>query len=272
MKLTSVTDVGNGIPVVCLHGFPQNSSAFDLVARDLCRIGFRVIRYDQRGYTEDTSHGARWAFTLSRLARDCIDVLDSLGVEQCILVGHDLGGTVAWEVARLAPERVRHLVVLGVPHPSAFVLSLLGVGQLLRAWYFVAAQSTSFSKLVFSPQRRDSRARFQQFLASRGMHERESSAYLDFLAADDLFVGALRWYQSMPFSGISAFRPCVLPTTLVWGQNDKFTVRAGIRLTRFWVHSSFELHELPDANHWLLDYNSSEVASIIATLGNVDSE
>ena len=101
---------GSGLPVLLLHGIPTSSRVWDSVGADLA-ADFDVIAPDLLGYGEsakpadrDVSMAAQ-AVLLPRL-------LDGLGVERAVLVGHDLGGAVAQRMAVDAPERASGLVLI----------------------------------------------------------------------------------------------------------------------------------------------------------------
>ena len=260
-----VIDEGQGPPVLCLHGFPENASAFDDVASALVAAGFRVIRFDQRGYGDDVLQG-RAAYTVARLAEDAIQVLDQAGVESCIVVGHDLGGIVAWEIGRTHAARVRSLVILGVPHPGAFLLSLLGGRQILHSWHFLVAQSTRLAEALYSPQRPASRARFVSRLAKTGLSAHESERYLDHLAEGSRFVGAIRWYQAMPLSPPrSSFFISQNNVEILWGDADSLTGRLAIRLSHWFVSSGrLRVTILRGATHWLTDQNAGEIVQVVS--------
>lgn len=75
--------------------------------------GHRLIRFDMRGYGQ-TDVGSE-SFSS---AEDALAVLDSLGVESAVLVGCSIGAKAALEVCRMAPERVRGLVLVGADSPG----------------------------------------------------------------------------------------------------------------------------------------------------------
>jgi pimeloyl-ACP methyl ester carboxylesterase len=105
----------SGPPVVLLHGFPYDVHAFDEVTPLLARAGCRVYVPYLRGYgptrflSEDTPRSGQQG----ALAKDLLDLLDALHVQQATLAGHDWGGRAACIVAALWPERVHGLVTQG---------------------------------------------------------------------------------------------------------------------------------------------------------------
>lgn len=262
----SIQDQGAGPAVLCLHGFPQNASVFDEFARQLVDKGFRVIRFDQRGYTDDTSGYARRKYTVGNLASDALAVLDHREVSSCIVVGHDLGGMVAWEMSRIAPSRVVSLVIVGAPHPGAFLLSLVSIRQLARSWYFAAAQSTLLATTLYSPAKPSSRKRLAAELAKSGLTWSESQPYLDFMAHDNRFVGAIRWYQAMPFTSLrSAFFRMTRDAHIVVGDADEYAGRLSIELTGMFAWGKRVTVTMVDGGtHWLFDHHPEAIAAVVS--------
>lgn len=263
-----VLDEGSGPAVLCLHGFPENRSVFDAVAKLLVADGFRVVRFNQRGYTDGSDGLPRCAYTVRRLAAEAIRVMDKLQIESWTVVGHDLGGLVAWEVGRVEPERTRSLVIVSVPHPAAFVLSLIDPRQVLRAWYFVLAQSTRAATWLYSPSKPAARNRLAEGLARRGLPRDESARYLDYLAIGKRFVGAIRWYQAMPFSRLtSTFFRTKVDSHILWGRNDALTGHLSISLSRLFVEQHrLRITEIAGGTHWLVDQRPADVAKAVVTV------
>jgi pimeloyl-ACP methyl ester carboxylesterase len=263
-----VIDEGSGPAVLCLHGFPQNQTAFDKLAALLVGAGFRVIRYNQRGYTDSTDDWPRRAYTVAELAQDAIQVMDERQIDSWCVVGHDLGGLVAWELGRTVPRRANSLVIVSIPHPAAFLMSLVGVRQAIRSWYFVLAQWTRAATWVYSPSKPPSYRRFTAALARHGLPPYQSSEYLNYLAVGDRFVGAIRWYQAMPFSSpsLTLFRAKV-PVRLVWGSADAVTGRLAIELTRLFVQrGKLKIESIAGGSHWLVDQHPADLAKAVEEL------
>ncbi|MEE9608810.1 MAG: alpha/beta fold hydrolase [Myxococcota bacterium] len=102
---------GAGPPdFLCLHGLVDALEIWDRLAGPLAERG-RVARFDQRGHGE--SDAPPGAYRREDLAADALAVLDGLGVERAVWVGHSLGGVVAMAAALAHPERVAGLVLIG---------------------------------------------------------------------------------------------------------------------------------------------------------------
>ncbi len=109
----SVSDDGDGPPVVLLHGFACGKRMWLHQVRAL-KQRFRVIAYDQRGHGLTDAPPAAQRYSASLFAHDLIDVLDALRIERAAIVGFSLGGGPALALAASKPERVSHLVLADV--------------------------------------------------------------------------------------------------------------------------------------------------------------
>jgi pimeloyl-ACP methyl ester carboxylesterase len=104
-----------GLPVVLLHGFPDDARAFDAVAPPLASAGYRVLVPYLRGYgpTRFLSAAEPRMAQQAAIGQDLLDFMDALGINAAALAGYDWGGRAACIAAILAPERVRGLVTIG---------------------------------------------------------------------------------------------------------------------------------------------------------------
>jgi pimeloyl-ACP methyl ester carboxylesterase len=109
----AVTDVGDGPPVVLLHGLACGRRMWFHQIRAL-RSRFRVIAYDLRGHGLTDAPAAATAYSATHLARDLAGVLDALAIERAAVVGFSLGGAPALALAASKPERVSHLILADV--------------------------------------------------------------------------------------------------------------------------------------------------------------
>lgn len=105
-----VREAGGGPAVfVCLHGFLDDPSVWAGVAGALADAG-RVICVQQRAHGDSTCPDGRCS--IDDLAGDVVKLLEALGVDRAVLVGHALGALVAARTALAAPARVAGLVLV----------------------------------------------------------------------------------------------------------------------------------------------------------------
>jgi pimeloyl-ACP methyl ester carboxylesterase len=100
--------------VVLLHAFPLNKSLFDGVTAQIADAGWDVIVPDLRGFGESGFGGVEPDDepSLTFMARDVLDIMDRVGVQSAVIAGVSLGGYVAMELVRQAPERIAALALI----------------------------------------------------------------------------------------------------------------------------------------------------------------
>jgi proline iminopeptidase len=98
---------GSGEPLLLLHGGPALSDYMDMVYPET--QGWRTVRYQQRGLTPSAVSGP---FTVERHVDDAVAVLDALGLERVVVLGHSWGGFLALQLAASHPGRVAGLVIV----------------------------------------------------------------------------------------------------------------------------------------------------------------
>jgi pimeloyl-ACP methyl ester carboxylesterase len=121
---------------ICLPGLSSTSRTFDFIGESLADHGPHVVALDLRGrghseVTRPMTYG--W----QHHARDVVDAANALGAETFDVIGHSMGAYVALEVARLAPSRLRRLVLIdggGIPRYAAFRGILHGLERLERSY------------------------------------------------------------------------------------------------------------------------------------------
>jgi pimeloyl-ACP methyl ester carboxylesterase len=111
-----VAEAGSGPVVVLLHGFPESWYSWRHQIRALAEAGYHVVAPDQRGYGQTDCPAAIDKYTIFHLVGDVIGLLDALGEQQAVVVGHDWGAPVAWNAALFRPVRVRGVIGLSVPY------------------------------------------------------------------------------------------------------------------------------------------------------------
>jgi pimeloyl-ACP methyl ester carboxylesterase len=110
-----LAEAGAGPLVLLLHGFPESWYSWRHQLSALAEAGFHAVAPDQRGYGQTDRPRAIDAYSMFHLVGDVIGVLNALGEERAVVVGHDWGGPVAWNTALFRPDRVRGVVGLSVP-------------------------------------------------------------------------------------------------------------------------------------------------------------
>ncbi|XP_038708038.1 epoxide hydrolase A-like [Tripterygium wilfordii] len=110
-----VASVGTGPVILFLHGFPELWYSWRHQLLYLSSRGYRCIAPDLRGHGDSDAPPSLSSYSIHHIVGDLVGLLDSLGIEQVFLVGHDWGAYVAWLFCLFRPDRVKALVNLSVP-------------------------------------------------------------------------------------------------------------------------------------------------------------
>jgi haloacetate dehalogenase len=114
---------GRGKPLLLLHGFPQSHLMWHRVAPALA-AEYTVVCADLRGYGDSgkpASAADHAPYAKSAMARDLVELMESLGFANFSVAGHDRGGRVAYRMALEYGERIERLAVLDIiPTCEAF--------------------------------------------------------------------------------------------------------------------------------------------------------
>jgi pimeloyl-ACP methyl ester carboxylesterase len=215
---------GDGLPVVLLHGWPGLWFDYRRVLPAAARHGY-VIAPDFFGFGgSGPLDGDPLAAGEEQFARDVLDLLDVLGLQRAILVGHDIGSAVAAATARIAPNRVSGLVLLNPTHPHIGAKRGTPAAQ-REAWY------QHFHLLPLAGQLIDGdRTRVEQYLKHFYTHwagetrieQDDLAVIVDAYARPGAFTSSITWYRAraaLRDRGITP-QPVHLPTIALWGDRD----------------------------------------------------
>ena len=198
-----------GVPVVMLHGVTDSWRSFEHVLPHL-PDDIRAIAVTQRGHGDAPKPDS--GYLIEDLAGDVVDLLDDLGIERAIILGHSMGSWVSQRVAIDHPERVLGVVLAGSfsPRPGAY--------PEMQAF---AAEMMAVRDPVTDKIARD----FQESTIVSPL----PPGQMDEFVLESLKVPARVWNQT--FAGFlevdhsEGLPQLAAPALLVWGEQDAFISR-----------------------------------------------
>lgn len=247
---------GRGPLVVLLHGFPEFWYSWHHQIPALAAASFQVVAPDLRGYNESDKPTGIASYRLETLVEDVIALIQELGFDRAVVVGHDWGGTIAWNLALRYPQRLEKLIILNAPHPAAFWRALWTSTQLLRSWYMF------FFQLPWLPERVIRAGNFAGLertfrhdpIRPGSFSDEEIQLYKQALARPGALTAALNYYRALfryrPKEGIRDVRPIPVSTLLIWGEHDRYLSNHLTENLEKWVPNS-KVCRLPHASHWV---------------------
>ncbi len=235
---------GDGPLVVMFHGFPDLPFGWSDTRDALAGAGYRVVVPYLRGYHPDTIVPGR-RYAAREIGEDAIRLLDAIEAERAVLVGHDWGASVVYRAAALAPDRVRGICAVAIPHPNLLKPSpaLLWGGR-----HFVTLRVPSGPWLM---RRHD--FRYVDTLISRwapnwsGPAREACSREVKAAFRDDRVLdGALSYYRH---AAPGAAEPIRQPGLIVGGTTDIIGA-ATFRRSPDYFTSSCDVVIVDGAGHW----------------------
>lgn len=245
------------VPVLLLHGFPQNSTMWDRVRPSLHGVGLTTITIDQRGYSPGARPSEVEAYATRECVEDVLRVLNQLGVVKAHVVGHDWGSIIAWHLAGEHSDRVTTLTALSVPHPTAFREAIAtDDDQRQRSAYIgLFRREGKAEHLLLENDGARLRALFD------GCPPERVEAYVKPMQTPGALTAALNWYRAMDSYTTSC--PLIsVPTSFIWGERDVAVGATAARACGRYVTGPYEFKSV-DASHWVPDEMSERVTEVV---------
>ena len=281
-----VAELGSGPLVVLCHGFPELWYSWRYQLPALAEAGYRVVALDMRGYGQSSIPADVDAYDLPTLRGDMLGLLDALGEQRAVFVGHDWGAVVVWQLALAHPERVAAVAGLSVPFiPRSPVAP---VGQLRKAlgedFYIVWFQQPGAADAALA---RDVRRTLttRKVWTSQWSREDEPPTLPPWLTEDDLrtyveaftrtgFTGGLNYYRNLDrnweLSADLAGRRVEPPAMFLTGSRDPVRRFMPSELMDDWVTDLREKVVVEGAGHWVQQERPAEVnAALVSFLRSV---
>jgi pimeloyl-ACP methyl ester carboxylesterase len=259
-------EAGDGPMIVLLHGFPEFWYGWRAQIDRLAAAGFRVVAPDMRGYNLSSRPDGVSAYAADKLADDIRGLIQKLGAESAMVVGHDWGGTVAWTLAMNHPEVVDRLVILDAAHPRKLQKGLFKPRQFLRSWYFF------FFALPWLPERivRAFGFRFfRRFLrdARPAITPDEMDRYVEAWSQLGARTAMIDYYRNSVRTpqkkAKAAIRTISAPTLVIWGQRDRYLGPTLAEPERADVPNLDRVVRLPNASHWVHHDEAERVSELL---------
>lgn len=273
-----VVTAGNGPPVICVHGFPEDWYSFRHQLRGLSEQ-FTVVAYDLRGIGK--SEKPQKGYDIRTMADDLTALIDTLGLEKPAVIGHDWGGSIVPIAVYRAKEKFDRMVIIDGT-----------LGRELRplnSWYIWAINN--LTPLVDGQLKRQdlfphSVIRFWTWIENQASFTDEDiNHYTETYYQPGTLEAWLALYRSVWHGPVGkAYETCrqvvfsrspidftwsapvkpdiAAPTLLIWGEEDPaLPVQLAHRLKRVW--DEMGLHVLPDCGHFPHEEKPDEVNNLL---------
>ena len=251
IRLHYVTQ-GQGPLMLMLHGFPEFWYSWRYQIPEFAK-DYKVVALDLRGYNDSDKPSEQSAYVMSELIKDVEGVIQGLGYDRCVLVGHDWGGAIAWCFAYAHPEMVERLIVMNIPHPAKFAEGLWTPQQLMRSWYTFFFQLPVLPELVLQAFDYEaiSNALIGMAVDQSTFTPTDIEAYKDAAAKRGALTAMLNYYRNA-FSSFQQQDWTLLdvPTLMIWGEEDAALCKELTYGTQEFVRDC-QIRYIPNCSHWV---------------------
>jgi pimeloyl-ACP methyl ester carboxylesterase len=236
--------LGSGPLVVMIHGFPDYWYTWRRQMEGLADR-FQVVAIDQRGYNLSDRPVGVENYDMRLLVGDVIAVIKHLGQQKAVVVGHDWGGMVAWQLAMNAPDVVDRLIILNLPHPRGLSRELAhNPEQQKNSAYARRFQAEGAEKALTA-----------EGLASWVKDADAKPKYVDAFRKSD-FGAMLNYYKRNyprePYAeDTSPLKKVQAPVLVIHGLKDTALLAPALNNTWEYVEKDLTLATVPTAGHFV---------------------
>lgn len=240
----NVIDVGEGEPVLLVHGFPDTHQVWRKQIPALLEAGYRVIAPDTRGCGDSDLPTQVKDYKLPVLVADLVGLLDALELDTVKLIGHDWGAVMAWQLALSHPERISQYIALSVGHPDAYARD--GIAQKLKGWYVLFFQLRGLAEMLLTAR--------QWWLFRKLINYAAEWPHLyPMLSRPGRLTAGINYYRANWLKLVLGrnFPRCQVPVIGIHSDGDRYLTEAQMRNSHKYCDAGFSFWPAPGAGHWL---------------------
>jgi pimeloyl-ACP methyl ester carboxylesterase len=263
-----VVEEGAGPLVVLCHGFPELAYSWRHQIPVLAGAGYRVVAPDMRGFGASSAPQDVEAYDVVSLCGDMTGLLDALGEQSAVFIGHDWGGSLVWSLAVLEPTRVRAVAGLSVPFVPRAPAAPIPIMRrhLGEDFYIVWFQEPGLADEALARDVRRTLTTSRQWTAAWAQEVGSEPKIATWLSQDELavyvrafertgFTGGLNWYRNIdrnweltePFADRHVEQPALFLT----GELDPVRRFMPAAAMNGWVDDLRAEIVVPGAGHWV---------------------
>lgn len=262
-----VDQCGNGDKfALLLHGFPESKFSWRYQMPLLARLGYTVWAPNMRGYGKSSRPSAVSDYHIDKLVADAAALMDAASAKNTLLMAHDWGAIVAWQLAIRKTRPLDRLVIMNVPHPACFARELRTWAQLKKSWYVFFFQIPWLPERMLSARGGDAIRR--AFVDMAVDKSRFPAAVTDEFRRNALEPGGLKAMVNYYRAAMRA-KPYAInrgnvdaPTLMIWGEEDTALGKATTFGTDQYV-KNLTLRYLPGVSHWVQQEAPEKVNAMI---------
>ncbi|CAK8679038.1 unnamed protein product [Clavelina lepadiformis] len=258
--------------MLCLHGFPECWYSWRGILETF-GSNYHVVAFDMRGYGDSDKPNSIGKYHMHYLVNDVREIVEALGYEKAVIVAHDWGAAIAWELPLYFPEVVDKLIVMNCPNGRVFREFLAShPSQLLKSWYIFFFQLPYFAEWLIGLNDYES---FEMLNKNEGgIQNKANRLNPDEIELYKHAVGrsigtAINYYRAINpiYDGINLrkkTKQIVQPTLFIWGNKD---MALDARMVPYCAKDvpGITTHIIDGASHWVAQDEPEKVHKLMKT-------
>ena len=276
MRLHYASAGQQGKPLMLfLHGFPEFWYEWHVQLAEFGSDHFAVAP-DLRGFNLSDMPDEVAAYKARHVIDDLARLIVHLGYDRCILVAHDWGGAIAWNMALSHPQLLERLIIINAPHPYLFLRALATDPAQQAASGYMNWLRAADSEIALAA---DDFKRMEGFFAAMGQGPAD---WFDAVTRARYHAawgrglrGGVNYYRATPAHPPTATEPgplkltlrpqdftVTVPTRVIWGEADMAlpaTLLDGLED----VVTDLQIQRIADGSHWVIHEQPERINRLI---------
>ena len=265
-----------GKPLILFaHGFPEFWYEWHM---QLAEFGgeYFAVAPDLRGFNLSDKPTDISAYKAKHIVDDLRLLIEQLGYEKCILVAHDWGGAIAWNVAITLPQLLHKLIIINSPHPYLFMQALLNDDNQKASSEYMNSLRVEGSEVALV---KNNFAKLERFFNGMGQppaiwfNEEVRAKYHACWSLG--LTGSVNYYRASPLHPPTAAhagpRGLMLnpedfhirvPTRVIWGERDIALPKTLLNGLDALV-DDLEIQRIAEGSHWVVHEQPGRINQIL---------
>lgn len=261
--------------LIFLHGFPEFWFAWHT---QLQAFGDRyfAVAPDLRGFNLSDMPKEVSDYRPKLITQDIEQLIAHLGYQRCVMVAHDWGGAIAWNIAISKPALLERLIIINATHPYAFATALANDPEQQQASTYMNWLRASGSEQALA---KDDFRVMEQLMLGMG---RPSDHWFDEATRQRYHAnwarglhGGVNYYRATPLhpptdddpgASTLSLNPedfhCRIPVRVIWGMQDKALLPQLLDPLPGLVDDLI-IARLPEATHWVVHEQPERIRQLI---------
>lgn len=212
-------EMGEGPLVLMFHGYPETLHSWAEVQKQVAAAGYHAVAVATRGYPPTDFADS---YNVRNMGDDILALIDAFDEGKAVIIGHDWGASAVYQATNTAPDKIKAMVALSIPHPRGLKVDLT---VLMAAPHFLYYQSPFAERLVWSNDFAHIGQIFKEWSPTFDVPQSELDGIIDSFKSPGAIEAAIGYYHSVisdgeENAGAPADSDIKVPSLIIAGDKD----------------------------------------------------